>query len=232
MPNCESCGAGIDAGVTDCPYCGASVTQTTVVHKSELERPEKVYTTTTDADGSTHIRFGDGQTGSRPPSGSGSVSSTYRQGAGSQGSVPAGQLVEKLDQVDRRLDRIPDPSKHKGSKDVGVAMVESMAALGDLVSVYQSSVSHEAHLSTDDRDRVSKREERIRPKLKSMVAFCEKVDSKTQKKMGLSDSDVHKIRITATRALQMTKARSGKCAGCGTMNRPGSRNCQNCGAPL
>lgn len=232
MPNCGSCGAGIDTSDKECPYCGASVIQGSVVHKRELENPEQHYRAATDDEGSTHVRFGDGQTGRRPSSGSSSVSSTYRQGAGSQGNVPAGQLVEKLDQVDRRLDKIPDPSKHKGSKDVGVAMVESMAALGDLLSVYQSGVSHEAHLSTDDRDRVSKREERIRPKLKSMVAFCEKVDSKTQKKMGLSDSDVHRIRTTATRALQMTKARSGKCAGCGTMNKPGSRNCQNCGAPL
>ncbi|MGY5858045.1 MAG: zinc ribbon domain-containing protein, partial [Candidatus Thorarchaeota archaeon] len=225
-------GAGVDASDKECPYCGASVVQTTVVHQSDLKRPDKLYTTATDADGNTHIRFGDGQTGRRPSSGSGSVSSTYRQGAGSQGNVPAGHLVEKLDPVQRHLDKIPDPSKHKESKDVGIAMVESMAALGDLLSVYQSSVSHEAHLSTDDRDRVSKKEERIRPKLKSMVVFCEKVDSKTQKKMGLSDSDVHKIRTTATRALQMTEARSGKCAGCGTMNIPGSRNCQNCGAPL
>jgi len=232
MPNCESCGAAIDTGDTECPYCGASVTQTTVVHKSELERPEKVYTTATDADGNTHIRFGDGQTGHRPSSGSDNVSVTYRQGAGSQGNVPTGQIVEKLDQVNRHLDKIPDPSKHKGSRDEGVALVESMAAVGDLLSFYQSSVSRESHLSTDDRDRLSKKEERIRPKLKSMVAFCDKVDSKKQKKMGLSDSDIHNIRTTATRALQLTEAKSGKCAGCGSMNRPGSRNCQNCGAPL
>ncbi|MHA1849798.1 MAG: hypothetical protein ACTSW8_00895 [Candidatus Thorarchaeota archaeon] len=232
MPNCNSCGAGIDASDSECPYCGASVKQSTAVHQSELERPEKVYTTAEDADGMTHIRFGDGQTGHRPPSGSGSVSSTYRQGAGSQGNVPSRVLEEKLDHVTRTLDRIPDPSKQKGSKDDGMVLLDTFAEIGDLMSSYQDTVSDETHLSTDARDRLSKKEERIRPKLKSMVAFCEKVDSKTQRKMGLSDSDIHKIRTTATRALQITETRSSKCAGCGTMNRPGTKHCQNCGAPL
>ena len=232
MPNCESCGAGIDANDRECPYCGASVTQKTTIHQMELERPEKVYTTARDADGNTQIRFGDGQTGSRLPSGSGGVSSAYRQGAGSQGNLSTGQLEEKLDRVSRQLEKVPDPSKHKGSKDEGVALLDSISTLGDILSFYQSSVSREAHLSTDDQDRLSKKEERIRPKLKSMVTFCEKVDSKTQKKMGLSDSDIHKIRTTATRALQMTESRTGKCSRCGTMNRSGTTQCQKCGAPL
>ena len=43
-------------------------------------------------------------------------------------------------------------------------------------------------------------------------------------------AEVHKIKATATRALQMTSA--GKCSRCGTMNRPGTRKCQNCGSSL
>lgn len=232
MTNCKSCGAGIDASDKECPYCGASVIQRTAVHQRDLEKPEKVYTTARDADGNTQIRFGDGQTGSRPHSGTGGISSTYRQGAGSQGNVPSGSLEGKIDQVTRKLDRIPDPSKHRGSKDEGVALLDSISTIGDMLSFYQSSAVHEAHLSTDDRDRLSKKEERIRPKLKSMVAFCERVDSKTQKKMGLSDSDINKIRTTATRALQMTESRTGKCSRCGMMNRAGTRQCQKCGAHL
>ncbi|MGY5858083.1 MAG: hypothetical protein RTU63_01840 [Candidatus Thorarchaeota archaeon] len=232
MPNCPSCGAGVDASDRECPYCGASVLQRTEGQKSTMKSSESTFSAREDADGNTQIRFGEGKTGSRPPSGIGGISSTYRQGAGSQGNVPSKHLEEKLDQVTRKLDRVPDPSKHKGSKDVGIALIESMSAMGDLLSMYQDVVASEAHLSTDDRDRLSKKEERIRPKLQSMVAFCDRVDSKTKKNMRLSDSDIHKIRTTATRALQMTTSRSGKCAGCGTTNKPGARHCQNCGAPL
>ena len=232
MPNCESCGAGIDTNTKECPYCGASVIQRTAVHQRELEKPEKVYTTARDADGNTQIRFGDGQTGSRLPSGKRSISSTYRQGAGSQGSVPSGSLEEKLDRIDRQLAKVPDPSKHKGSKDDGVTLIESLSTLSDLLSFYQSGISHEAHLSTTDRERISKIEERIRPKLKAVVVFCEKVDSKTKKKMGLSDSDIQRIRTTATRALEMTESRTEKCSRCGNVNRPGIKQCQNCGAFL
>jgi len=230
MPNCESCGAGISASDKECPYCGASVMQTTAVLESELERPEKVYSTARDADGNTHIRFGDGQTGSRPPSGSDSISVTYRHGAGSQGNVPSGSLEEKLDQVTRILDRIPDPSKHKGLEDEGVVLLESISKIDDMLSLYQSSVSREAYLSSNDRERLSKKEDLIRPKLESMVTFCGKVDSKTQKKMGLTDSDIRKIKTTATKALQMTV--SGKCSTCGAAIRSGTTRCQNCGAHL
>jgi len=186
---------------------------------------ERTYGTSTDEEGLTHLQFGDGQSGSRPPSGSGSVSSHYRQGAGSQGNV-ASERLEKLDQIER----IPDPSKQKESKDLGVTLVESMSAIGDMMSLYQDSVAQESHLSTDDRERLSIKEERVRPKLEAIVAFCEKADSKTKKKIGLSDSEIHKIRTTATRALQMTSA--GKCSRCGSVNRPGSKKCQNCGSSL
>lgn len=232
MPNCDSCGAGIGTSDSECPYCGASVRKITTAKQSDMERPDKVYAVGQDAEGMTHIRFGDGQAGQRPTTGSGGISSTYQQGAGSQGNVPSEVIEEKLDRVTQKLDRVPDPSKQKGSKDAGIVLVETFAEIGDLVSAYQDRVSDEAHLSTNDRNRLSKKEERIRPKLKSMVAFCDKVDSRTKKKMGLSDSVVHKMRATATRALQLTESRSGKCVGCGTTNRPGSRHCQNCGAPL
>jgi hypothetical protein len=231
MPNCESCGAGIDASDSDCPYCGASVRKHTIAKTSNIERPDKVYTTARDEEGMTYVRFGDGLAGQRPSSGSEGMSASYRQGAGSQGNVPSHVLEEKLDRVTQKLDRIPDPSKQKGSKDTGIVLVETFAEIGDMMSDYQDSISQEAHLNADDSDRLSKKAEKIRPKLKAMVAFCDKVDSKTKKRMGLSDSDIHKIRTTATRTLQITES-SGKCQGCGTTNRPGSKHCQNCGAPL
>jgi uncharacterized OB-fold protein len=231
MSNCPSCGAGVDASDRECPYCGASIIQKREAPESITESSGSVYSLEQDADGRTQIRFGDGLTGKQPSAAEG-VSSHYRHGGGSHGNVTAGRIVKKLDQIDQQLARVPDPTKQKGSRDVGIVLLESMSTMGDLMSEYESSVADEAHLSTDDRDRISKKEERIRPKLKAVIAFCERVDSKTQKKMGLSDSDVHNIRTTATRTLQMTESLTAKCPKCGSMNKPGSRHCQNCGANI
>lgn len=229
MVSCEGCGGDLDAGIRECPYCGRSIVQRVEAEKRTFESHERTYGTSQDEDGLTHIQFGDGRTGARPSSGAG-VSGHYRQGAGSQGNVTSGRLEERLEQVSRQLEKVPDPSKHMGSKDVGVALLDSISSVGDLLSFYQSSVSREAHLSTDDRDRLSVKEEKVKPKLRSMVAFCERVDPKTRKKMGLSEGDVHRIKTSAARALQVME--SGKCSRCGTVNGPGAKQCQNCGSHL
>jgi len=226
MVNCEGCGAAIDVNDTKCPYCGHSILQRVEVQKSAMENQERTYGTTRDEEGNVHIRFGDGQSGSRLPSGSGSVTNQYRHGAGSQGDVGFRSLEEKLD----RIERIPDPSRHKESKDLGVTLVESISAIGDLTTFYQSHISQESHLSTDEHERLSKKEERVRLKLAAIVAYCDRVDSKAKKKIGLSNSEVHKVRTTAVGALQMTE--SGRCPKCGTMNRLGTKQCQNCGVHL
>ncbi len=230
MTNCEGCGANIDANDKECPYCGHSVIQRTEAQTSTLENQGRIYGTTRDEDGNTHIHFGDGQTGRRPSSSSGDhVTSQYRRGAGSQGSVHSKHLEEKLDYVNRQIERVPDLSEQDGSKDKGITLIESMSAIGDLLSFYQSNVSHEAYLGSS-RERLSQKEEKIRPKLKSIVTFCDRVDSKTQKKMALSDSDIRKVKTTATKTLQMIESRM--CSGCGAVNRPGTTQCQNCGARL
>jgi hypothetical protein len=229
MVSCEGCGGEFDAGVRECPYCGRSVVQRAEDEKRTFEGQERTYGASQDDEGFTHVQFGDGHTGARPSSGGG-VSGHYRQGAGSQGNVASERLEEKLDQVNRQLEEVPDPSKHMGSKDVGVALLESISTVGDLMSSYQSSISRESHLSSSDRDRLSKKEEKVKPKLRSMVTFCERVDSKTRKKMGLSEGDVHRIKTSATRALQMME--SGKCSRCGAVNGPGAKQCQNCGFSL
>ncbi len=226
MTSCKGCGANIDANDKECPYCGHSVIQRTEAQTSTLENQGRIYGTTRDENGNTHIQFGDGQTGSRLPSSRDNVVSQYRQGAGSGAGNLSGNLE---DQVDRQIQKVPDLSKQDGSKDTGIALVESMSAVGDLLSSYQSSISHEAYLGSS-RERRSQKEEKIRPKLKSIVTFCDRVDSKTQKKMGLSDSDVRKIKTTATKALQMFESRL--CSGCGAVNGPRTTQCQNCGAPL
>ena len=53
---------------------------------------ERIYISGLDNDGKTHIRFGDGKTGSRLPSGQENVTATYRKGIGLGGLLKADQL--------------------------------------------------------------------------------------------------------------------------------------------
>jgi predicted phage baseplate assembly protein len=53
---------------------------------------ERVFAAHRDDDGTTTVRFGDGVTGSRPPTGQQNVTAAYRKGTGLQGEVAAGQL--------------------------------------------------------------------------------------------------------------------------------------------
>ena len=53
---------------------------------------DRVYTTTIDAEGKTTIRFGDGKTGARPPTGKQNMRARYRKEHGLKGRVRAGAL--------------------------------------------------------------------------------------------------------------------------------------------
>jgi predicted phage baseplate assembly protein len=54
---------------------------------------DKIFITMLDPDGSTRIRFGDGATGRRLPTGSNNVMAMWRKGAGSDGNVDAGAVT-------------------------------------------------------------------------------------------------------------------------------------------
>jgi hypothetical protein len=54
---------------------------------------ERGYVVRLDDDGTTHIIFGDGVRGARPPAGSENIVATYRSGIGSPGLLDAGQLT-------------------------------------------------------------------------------------------------------------------------------------------
>ena len=58
---------------------------------------DRVYVTRTDQDGHTVVQFGDGQNGSRLPTGTDNVRARYRKGVGLAGRVRAGQLNILLD---------------------------------------------------------------------------------------------------------------------------------------
>jgi len=58
---------------------------------------DRVYTVRIDAEGETTIRFGDGATGARLPTGRNNVLATYRYGIGRAGNVAAGAVRTLLD---------------------------------------------------------------------------------------------------------------------------------------
>ncbi len=239
MVSCEDCGANIDANDNACPYCGHSVRQKAETHTGErtfvrgdkpkpVARTDRTYEVTRKEDGSTAIQFGEGITGKRPSSGAG-IASRYRSGGGSSGNL-SGILVEKLDQLYHQIEKGPDLSRHQGSKDVGVALMDYFAAMGDLLSLYQNATTREALLDTDDHSRLSMSEERIMPQLKTIVTFCDKVKSDTRKMIGLSGGDIKKIKKVAIKTLQMTEYKM--CSRCGAMSKPGSKRCRKCKASL
>ncbi len=53
---------------------------------------DQIFVTRTGSDGTFYVRFGDGVTGQRVPTGSGNVTALYRSGAGSNGNVAPGQI--------------------------------------------------------------------------------------------------------------------------------------------
>ncbi len=223
MASCDSCGGNIDANETVCPYCGSSIRK-----QAEVSTGDRIYRTRQDADGMTQVSFGDGKTGSRPSSGKRNVRTQYRAGGGSAGNI-SGAIVTKLDELHQQIKRVPDP-KRGGSKDAGIILVEALATMGDILSFYQDGIVNEAHLDTDDRKRLSKKENRVAPKLKDLVRFCEKANPRALGQLGISDSDVRKIKTAAIKTLRM--AENAVCSKCGSMNRPENKRCQRCGKSL
>lgn len=223
MVSCEGCGASIDANERACPYCGH-----VVVKRADAFQKDSACAVIRDEDGTSKIRFGDGVAGRRPSTGAG-ARSAYRSGAGSAGNVPK-RIVEKLDKLYDKIKKVPDPSKGKGSKDLGRDLIEAFSVMGDLLALYQSGIAQEAYLDTKDRERVSKGEKKVIPKLRQLVHFCEKVDAKTQQKIGLSDAHLQEIRTASTTSLRMLE--TALCTRCGAINELGSRKCRNCGSAL
>jgi ribosomal protein L40E len=137
--------------------------------------------------------------------------------------------VTKLDELHHQIKKVPD-SKRGGSKDNGVILLEAFATMGDILSFYQDGIANEAHLDTDDRKRVSRKEKRIESKLKDLIRFCEKANPRALGQLGLSNSDIQKIQNAAIKTLRMVK--SSVCSKCGTMNRPNNKRCRRCGRSL
>jgi predicted amidophosphoribosyltransferase len=91
MTECKSCGASVLAGVRECPYCGFSFINHATDPIPETRDP-RVYTI--DKEGTT-IRFGDGERGTRLPTGKDNVSASYRYGGGSSGNLVCSNCKHK-----------------------------------------------------------------------------------------------------------------------------------------
>lgn len=65
MPECDSCGANVDAGERECPYCGHSFVKHIIAARPETKDPQ---TFSLDRESGT-VHFGDGVSGKRPRSG-------------------------------------------------------------------------------------------------------------------------------------------------------------------
>ena len=77
---------------------------------------EPVYTLRRDDDGATVVRFGDGSTGARLPTGRGNVIAGYRAGLGSSGRVRAGSLTTPRTRP-VGLRRVTNPAAASGGAD-------------------------------------------------------------------------------------------------------------------
>jgi len=77
---------------------------------------DRVFVTRADQSGSTTVQFGDGQEGSRPPTGQMNIRAMYRKGIGAAGMVNAGQLSQPLDRP-QGLKNVANPDPATGGAD-------------------------------------------------------------------------------------------------------------------
>jgi hypothetical protein len=94
---------------------------------------DRHFTATSDDDGGIRVRFGDGVHGARLSTGQPVVSATYRSGAGATGNATT-------------------------TDDISIAILDTFAAIADVLSQNQDAIAAEGYLETD-RIRVSARDD-------------------------------------------------------------------------
>ena len=104
---------------------------------------EHVYVIRTDDEGRASIRFGDGRTGARPPTGRGNVRARYRVGLGQEGDVRAGVLRNPLDRP-TGMRTAANPARAEGGADPETAD-QARAAGPDSVRTFGRIVSLRDH---------------------------------------------------------------------------------------
>lgn len=90
---------------------------------------ERIYVAETDAQGNTSVRFGDGVTGARPPTGRDNITAVYRKGIGRGGQVGVDKLALLL-QRPLGVQSVTNPLPASGAEDPdGVDAARSAAPL-------------------------------------------------------------------------------------------------------
>jgi hypothetical protein len=101
---------------------------------------EEIYIVREDADGSSYVQFGDGETGARVPSGIRNVVARYRAGNGAFGPVKAGSTPSSGRRIER-LDKVQLPgivtggSEPESGEKAAIAAPGRLQSLGRMVSL-------------------------------------------------------------------------------------------------
>lgn len=108
----------------------------------------RVYTLRNEADGMTRIRFGDGTSGARLPSGRGNVVARYRQGLGQVGMLEAGQLSVLLSRPPGLRDALNPAAAEAGADPEPLDQARSNAPASVLTFGRIVAIDDFAHLAT------------------------------------------------------------------------------------
>src|SRR6202007_464721 len=101
---------------------------------------DRVYVTRPNSSGGPTVQFGNGQQGSRTPTGVSNIQAQYRKGIGLAGMVAAGQLTQPLDRP-QGLQSVSNPSAATGGADPATPGIAKISAplptltLGRVVSL-------------------------------------------------------------------------------------------------
>jgi hypothetical protein len=232
MVSCKGCGAEIGGSDSQCPYCGHSSVQHFKRERVDAQDRKDAYMVRQDEDGMTHVHFGDGGTGARPTSGKDKVSAAYRRGAGSYSLFTGEKMIQNWDRLDQQLEMVPDTPDRHSSASQGQVLLEVFSTIGKLLSLYQGLVAGEAHLSTQEKERLTKSEKKTRPRLEALVVFCDAATKRFHKQLQLRESDLARLKQAIITLLGLMDIDNAGCSTCGTENKPGATRCTNCGAPL
>ncbi|NHJ12726.1 MAG: zinc ribbon domain-containing protein [Candidatus Thorarchaeota archaeon] len=231
MGSCKACGAKIGGKDRSCPKCGTQATSPDEGKTIRIENLQDGYVVERTKDDATYLRFGDGKAGVRLPF-CGSVGTTYRFGMTASPNMYAKHIEQHWEHLDHHLDMVPITSSRHASKGLGQILLESMSTIGNLLSCYQDVETDGAQFNTEEQQRISGLESKIQSKLRTLVAFCDTTDEKAQSELGLTESDVRRLRSSALAVLGIIAGVESKCPGCGTEISSTSVRCSNCGAVL
>jgi len=97
---CASCGASITPREETCSFCGKTIEKTTVIPHDTT-----TYGVRQSEDGMTHVSFGDGDTGKRPPAGIDNVSASHRVGKGATEGIKCPRCMTVQKKSNKKCER-------------------------------------------------------------------------------------------------------------------------------